>query len=144
MNTADCDERRGTPRVGFRLPILRIVGDSRHLDYTLDLSESGMGIETNEPVALGQEMHLRFVHPFHQRDLWADAVCIWLGDEHGEPTRARRGGLRFVHVDPNVRTLLAELVRTCTPQVGTGPRDVDRPRTVEGFRAGVKDVPRAV
>ena len=127
MNAVACEERRDAPRIGCRLPVLRIVGDSTQLDYTLDLSESGMGVVTNDHLILGQEMHVRFVHPVFKRDLWADAACVWVADERADPPRPRRGGLRFIHVDPNVRTLLAELVRSGAPGSPPAPATSGRP-----------------
>ena len=107
-------ERRAAPRVAFKSPVLYAVGPSTHLDYALDLSENGLAVETTWPAVLRQRLTVRFVHPVLRRDLRAEAEFVWLADHGPDPLRPRRAGLRFVEVDPTVRTLLADLVHSGT------------------------------
>ena len=64
------------------------------LGHAYDISDSGIRIELDEPLEVGQSVTLHLDLPGAGDDILADADVAWVNDEHDDPG-PRRMALRF-------------------------------------------------
>lgn len=111
-------ERRRAPRVLVDLEVDYAAEDNYLFAYITDISATGIFIRTTTPEQPGTQLNLRFGalpagFPDDMHDLTVEGEVIWVNPYRpGAPDNLHPGmGIRFVHLDNDLRDRLLELVR---------------------------------
>ena len=99
--TLDLDERQA-PRKKCHLPLSYSSDDQTLEVNALDISTLGVFIETLEPLAVGQQLVLRFTIPANGKTIEATGRIIWKGP--------RGVGVQFVALDPDIMDLIRRYI----------------------------------
>lgn len=88
---------------------------------SFNLSEEGILVQLDTPLALGTDIHLRFRLPGTEQDLSLEGKVVWLRTDgiHGEGRGGK--GIEFKNVDPETRRILQDYVNSCPPHAEPGP-----------------------
>lgn len=78
--------------------------------YTLDVSETGASVLTDDPMPVGRIVHLQFFTPASAAAVTVAAEVVW---SNLEPEGGM--GLRFVNLDDRTRTVIREFIRRMQP-----------------------------
>jgi len=109
------NNRRRSPRVLVRVLVDFESSDTYLYDYSNNLSEGGIFIETEKPYPVTTEITLRFTLPGIDRVFEARGKVAWLNVEYeGRPRPvegiARGMGIEFVQMDNADLTLVKKYV----------------------------------
>lgn len=133
------DDRRKSPRHFVRILVDYAASDSFLYDYSNDLSEGGVFIQTNAPLEMGEKLSLRFTLPGTDRLFQLEGEVMWVnkrkdpaldneeqlgdalddlleanlqaGEELGEQEVVPDGmGVRFTNITPEEQALLREFL----------------------------------
>lgn len=100
-----------TVQVIENMKILRSEG------HAYDISESGLRIELDEPLEIGQTVALNLTLPCEEASLFVAADVVWVNDEIDDPG-PRRMALTFTDFLSEVdRIRLLKFVSTCSSKV---------------------------
>jgi c-di-GMP-binding flagellar brake protein YcgR len=105
-------EHRRHPRVEVRMSAEVRTDQSAFTATTRDLSEGGAGLETNRPLAEGQEIALGLFLVIDDLEdeappLWVKARVAWAGETDDGQHSA---GVRFTAITPEQRTWLRQVM----------------------------------
>jgi len=84
MTTEKANERRQYPRHFVRILVDYSASDTFLYDYSSDLSEGGIFIQTKNPLEKGDQLELRFTIPGKDRIFQVRAEVVWLNKETAE------------------------------------------------------------
>lgn len=79
--------------------------------HTFDLSETGVNVVTDDPLAMGKTVRLQFFTPLSAKAVTIDAEVVW---SRLEPEGGM--GLRFINLDDRTRAVIRELMRMLRQQ----------------------------
>lgn len=103
-------ERRKFPRVMVRALVDFESLNTYLYDYSTDLSEGGIFIETEKPLPPGTPLTLRFTLPGVDRVFEVKAKVAWLNEERS--SRLPRGmGVQFESMDDADRKAIENYIR---------------------------------
>ena len=108
-------ERRKFVRLLVRVLVDFESPDTYLYDYSSNLSEGGIFVETDKPTDVGTELTLRFTLPGLDRVFEAKGVVRWQ-NESGEdgsrpvPSLGPGMGIEFIEMDQTDKTLLRKFV----------------------------------
>jgi uncharacterized protein (TIGR02266 family) len=105
-------ERRRAPRMLIDLEVDYASEENYLFAYITDISATGIFVRTTTPEAPGTQLNLRFSSE-HDGHIEVEGEVIWVNPYRpGAPDNLHPGmGIRFVHLDSELRDLLFELVR---------------------------------
>lgn len=101
-------ERRRSSRTPIVVRIEYATVDALFSDFTRNINEGGVFIETDSPAPLDSEVHLRFRLPGTREALGVSGRVAWIATEQGgKPTGM---GIEFENLTDADRTRINELV----------------------------------
>ena len=110
------EERRRNPRVMVRVLVDFESTETYFYDYSNNLSEGGIYIETDRPLPMGSPLTLRFTLPNIDRVFQADGKVAWVyqpvpGDA-GPPAQVlgRGMGIQFLRLDDDDKNLIQQYI----------------------------------
>ena len=97
------EDKRVSIRKGCNIPINYATQDRIETDYTANISQSGVFIETNNPLKVGDNIYMSFNMQGYDRPFKLKGVIVY---------RNRMGvGVEFKDVRPYIEQMLGALVR---------------------------------
>jgi uncharacterized protein (TIGR02266 family) len=102
-------ERRRSERYALVLPVDYSAVDAFFTEFSANINEGGMFIETNEPAPLGTVIELQFRLPGLDRPLEVSATVAWLSDGKAESPAGM--GVEFNELSPDAREAINSVVR---------------------------------
>lgn len=97
-------ERRSSERMYIRIPVYIHTEDSIYMDYSVDISEGGIGLEGLDPLEKGKKVNLRmFFSQENQLDTVAEVA--WARRENTNKTL----GFCFKDLSPEVKNYIQNL-----------------------------------
>lgn len=101
-------ERRRSARAPIVVRIEYSTVDALFSDFTRNINEGGVFIETDAPAALDSEVHLRFRLPGTREPLRVTGRVAWI--DAGSSGNPRGMGIEFEHLTDADRARINELV----------------------------------
>lgn len=106
-NTIPAQNKRTSERVYIRIPVYVYTENSIYMDYSVDISEGGVGIESLEPLEKGKRVNLTlYFSPDNQLNTGAEVA--WARKENMKKTV----GLCFKDLSPDMKNYLINLILT--------------------------------
>jgi uncharacterized protein (TIGR02266 family) len=102
-------ERRRSERYPLVLPVDYSAVDAFFTEFSANINEGGMFIETNDPAALGTVIELQFQLPGLDRPLEVSGTVAWLSDGKGESPAGM--GVEFCELSEAAREAINSVVR---------------------------------
>jgi uncharacterized protein (TIGR02266 family) len=101
---------------GGQVDIVPVSGDRALREWAEDVSETGMFVHTKQPFRVGDNISLRFDHAQDEVHIRA-AEVVWVRrPESVVPGQPAGIGVRFVSVDPTMRSALRRMASTTRSQ----------------------------
>ena len=113
MPSTKTAERRGSPRVKVRAHVGYDIesGDTFLFEYTDNLSEEGIFLETKRPLEPGTRLNLCFHAPDDRPAINLLGQVSWINEFRPEGENPNPGmGIRFIKISRNDRDRLIHLV----------------------------------
>ncbi len=107
-------ERRLHEREDLKIPVDYSAVDAFFSEFTTNINEGGMFIETDNAPPLGSEVQLQFRLPNLDRPVKVAGRVAWLSD--GKADSPAGMGIEFQELAPEVRRTINELVRQLRSQ----------------------------
>jgi type IV pilus assembly protein PilZ len=105
-------DRRVHARYDTSVTVDYANGDTFLFAYLKDISEMGIFIRTEEPLAIGTRLRLRF-HIDDSDPLVLDGEVAWINPMRAAGENINPGmGVRFIRLTPELREQMVALVRT--------------------------------
>ncbi len=109
-------ERRKHVRILVRVLVDFESPDTYLYDYSSNLSEGGIFIETDTPSPVGTELTLRFTLPGLDRVFEAKSVIRWLNQagengNHPVPSLGPGMGIEFLEMEPADKDLIKSFIQ---------------------------------
>ena len=101
-------ERRRSPRAPVVVRVSYSTVDSLFSDFTRNINEGGMFIETDNPVPLDTVVNVQFQLPGRHDPIRASGRVVRVGGDLGEPNGM---AIEFEELDPEACQRINELVR---------------------------------
>jgi type IV pilus assembly protein PilZ len=112
ISTVGSDDRRIHQRYETSIAVDYANGDTFLFAYLQNISEMGIFIRTDEPLAIGSRLTLRF-HVDESAPLVLDGEVTWVNPYRESGDNLNPGmGVRFIELTPERREQVVELVRT--------------------------------
>lgn len=102
-------ERRLHKREDLKIPVDYSAVDAFFSEFTTNINEGGMFIETDAPAPLDSEVQLQFRLPNLDRPVKVSGRVAWVSDGKGESPAGM--GIEFQELAPEVRRTINDLVR---------------------------------
>jgi uncharacterized protein (TIGR02266 family) len=102
-------DRRGSEREDLKIPVDYSAVDAFFSEFTTNVNEGGMFIETETPSPLDSEVALEFRLPGLERPVKVSGRVAWISDGKGESPVGM--GIEFHELVPEVRVTINDLVR---------------------------------
>jgi myo-inositol-1(or 4)-monophosphatase len=110
MVLSGTSERRGFRRAELKMAITYQSGEEFKTDYTQNLSEGGLYVQTSTPLPVGTKLEVDLAVPSLQQPLKIQGLVVWAQ----QASRGGRGvpgmGIQFLAMEPADRELIARLV----------------------------------
>lgn len=103
-------ERRSHDRVELKLPVDYSSVDAFFSDFTQNINEGGMFIETETEAELGTLVQLQFRLPGDQEPIAVQGRVAWLSD--GKADSPQGVGIEFQDLSNETRARINEIVRS--------------------------------
>jgi uncharacterized protein (TIGR02266 family) len=110
-------ERRRSARTPVVVRIEYATVDALFSDFTRNINEGGVFIETDAPAPLDSEVHLRFRLPGARDALRVSGRVAWIAGGSGKPSGM---GIEFENLTDADRTRIDELVQRLRTSHGPG------------------------
>jgi hypothetical protein len=107
QETNSFPKKRTSERVYIRIPVYVYTENSIYMDYSVDISEGGIGIESLEPLEKGKRVNLTLYFS-SENQLNAGAEVAWSAKENINKTV----GFCFKDLSPDVKNYLINLILT--------------------------------
>jgi uncharacterized protein (TIGR02266 family) len=107
-------ERRQHARENLKIPVDYSAVDAFFSEFTTNINEGGMFIETDTPAPLDSEVQLQFRLPNLDRPVKVAGRVAWVSDGKGESPCGM--GIEFQELAPEVRRTINDLVRNLRKQ----------------------------
>jgi uncharacterized protein (TIGR02266 family) len=107
-------ERRQHEREDLKIPVDYSAVDAFFSEFTSNINEGGMFIETESPAPLDSEVQLQFRLPNLDRPVKVSGRVAWVSDGKGEAPAGM--GIEFQELAPEVRRTINDLVRQLRSQ----------------------------
>ena len=109
---SNVDDRRVHTRYETSIAVDYASGDTFLFAYLQNISEMGIFIRTDEPLAIGTRLTLRF-HVDESAPLVLEGEVTWVNPYRQSGDNINPGmGVRFIELTPERREHVVELVRT--------------------------------
>ena len=109
------DEKRNQPRVMVRALVDYESNGTYLYDYSNDLSEGGIFIETDNPLPQGSELTLRFTLPDVDRVFEIKGVVAWVNGVDNKSKKMLMGmGVEFTNMEGDDKSTLDEYIKKLT------------------------------
>jgi uncharacterized protein (TIGR02266 family) len=102
-------ERRQHERENLKIPVDYSAVDAFFSEFTTNINEGGMFIETETPAPLDSAVQLQFRLPNLDRPVKVSGRVAWISDGKGESPAGM--GIAFEELAPEVRRTINDLVR---------------------------------
>lgn len=102
-------DRRLHERENLKIPVDYSAVDAFFSEFTTNINEGGMFIETDTPAPLDSEVQLQFRLPNLERPVKVSGRVAWISDGKGESPPGM--GIEFQELAPEVRRTINDLVR---------------------------------
>ncbi len=102
-------DRRRQPRASFKIPVDYSSVDAFFTDFTRDINEGGMFIETDSPPDLESEVQLQFKLPDEGDPLRVLGRVAWVSDGKGDNPAGM--GIEFQDLSAEMRERINHIVR---------------------------------
>ncbi len=99
--------QRASERIHIRIPVYVHTENSIYMDYSVDISEGGIGVESLEPLEKGKRVNLTLYFS-HDNQLKTDAEVAWSAKENINKTV----GFCFKDLSPDTKDQLINLILT--------------------------------
>ena len=111
-------DRRRSGREDLKIPVDYSAVDAFFSEFTTNINEGGMFIETETPSPLDSEVALEFRLPDLDRPVQVSGRVAWVSDGKGESPVGM--GIEFHELAPAVRATINDLVRRLRVLAGPG------------------------
>jgi len=107
-------ERRLHEREDLKIPVDYSAVDAFFSEFTTNINEGGMFIETDNPAPLDSDVQLQFRLPNLDRPVKVSGRVAWISDGKGDSPSGM--GIEFQELAPEVRRTINDLVRQLRKQ----------------------------
>jgi type IV pilus assembly protein PilZ len=109
MSHARSADRRRQPRASLKIPVDYSSVDAFFTDFTRDINEGGVFIETDAPAEIDAEVQLHFKLPDEADPLRVIGRVAWVSD--GKRDKPAGMGIEFQHLPEEMRQRINRIVR---------------------------------
>jgi uncharacterized protein (TIGR02266 family) len=109
-------ERRRSERLSLKIPVDYSAVDAFFTEFSTNINEGGIFIESESPSAIGSLVQLQFRLPGRDEPLTVSGRVTWLSDGKGEAPEGI--GVEFLELTPEIREAINDVVR----DLKRGPR----------------------
>ena len=102
-------ERRKSERQALKIPVDYSAVDAFFSDFTHNINEGGMFVETESPQDLEASVQLHFKVPGLKEPLEVEGRVAWISDGSGDTPAGM--GIEFQKLDEDKRATINDLVR---------------------------------
>ena len=102
-------ERRQSERRALKIPVDYSAVDAFFTDFSANINEGGMFIETETPAELDTSVQLQITAPGLDAALQVGGRVAWISDGKGESPAGM--GIEFLELGADARQTINELVR---------------------------------
>jgi len=102
-------ERRRSERTSLVVRVDYSTVDAFFSEFTTDINEGGLFIETDSPAPTGTDVLLKFQLPGADDPIKVQGRVVWTSSERPSPVPGM--GVEFGDLEPGARTRINELVR---------------------------------
>jgi len=123
-------DRRTTPRVPIRLPVVFSSGEMIHQGFSCNLSMGGMFINHEEDLLVGQRINIRFILPGYDVPIRAAGHVKWRkdpGSSHGGEYASPGCGIVFDRLVEPAKDILNDFISSNEILMSTLEIDYDSP-----------------
>ena len=107
-------ERRSSERTALKIPVDYSAVDAFFSEFSANINEGGIFIETETPAPLDEVVQLQFRVPQLAEPIQLEGRVAWISDGKGESPPGM--GIEFQAMTPEVKTQIDALVRTLRSQ----------------------------
>jgi len=105
LNEKEKINKRASERIFIRIPVYVYTENAIYMDYSVDISEGGLGVESLEPLEKGKEVNLTLFFS-SDNQINTGAEVAWSAKENMNKTV----GFCFKNLSPDVRQNLLNLI----------------------------------